>query len=213
MLPFSTRQLRARLLADRDGNKRRPVAEVRFGVKLADPRTVTRALRQLAKGTTPLVSPIPGRSAVWVLATSEQGTGATTDAFATDTDRLIEAARRAMSRLGVSTVTAEDVHREVELDPALLPRGSASVATMLSDLARERIAGNGGRRNEVVWRSTRCHPTHLRPTSSGRCSTDSTGSWRGGYGFERRVKRICQRVLSGRAAGSRRWSSETFSRH
>ena len=126
----------------------RPVAEAEYGVSLAHPMAVIRALEKLAKGTTPLIRRVPDRRAVWMLGKAEVGLAAADDAFSTDADRLIEAARRAIARNGVTTVAAADVRGEIELDPALAPRGRTTVAEMLSDLAKERVDISGGRRVE-----------------------------------------------------------------
>jgi hypothetical protein len=144
VLPFTTKQLRARLEADvREG---RPVAEIAYGVDLARPMTVTLALQQLAEGPTPMIRSVPKRRALWILEAAEERSRVADDAFATDADRLIEAARQAIARAGTSVVTAAEVRAEIELNPALAPRGRGTVAAMLSDLAKERVDNGGGRR-------------------------------------------------------------------
>jgi hypothetical protein len=140
---FSTKELRARLLEDATEDV--PVATGRYGVDLEHPMTVTRALRQLAKSNNPLVCSVPQRLAMWTLAQADVCVGGLCP-YSSDTDRLIAAAQCATARTGSPVVTADDIKLEIEGDAALTLTGNGSVATMLSDLAKENIASAKGHR-------------------------------------------------------------------
>jgi hypothetical protein len=153
----STRQLRDALKADRVNGM--PGAESRFGVSLSDPMTVELAVQKLAGGKKPHIVAVPGRRACWRPSGSTRSIVGerSTDAlptqvleslaseYACDTDRVIEAARRAYRRTTVG-ITATMVQAECHADASLTPVQSTPVARILSDLAKTKIADGKGNR-------------------------------------------------------------------
>lgn len=121
-----------------------------FKVSLDDNRRLTVALEGLAQEKPPLIAPVPGRRATWRWNpdVAQDTTQVTTpgNRYASDTDRVMEAARRICERENRLTVTAKEVAAEVGLDPALRLTGKESVAKVLSGLARSWVMLNVGNR-------------------------------------------------------------------
>jgi hypothetical protein len=141
--PFSTLDVRERI-ARGDA----------YAERLEDPQELVNAMFYLAKfGDPPLLRALPRkrgeRVRLWVpsqVDDTELDLGA---AYARDSDRMIEALRRALARARVPAVARHLVEAEVEQDPALAPRGKASVAYNLSELARKLPTASGARRRRV----------------------------------------------------------------
>lgn len=138
--PISTRDVRARLA----------VAPLPHA-NLQDVRLVANAMLQLAASSAPTIRQIkrPGLdTTMWVPAGVADG-DINFHSYASDTERMAEAVRRAELRLN-RPVTKKDVGEEVEHDETLKPTGRAGVARLLNETAREEIADvNGGRRTRV----------------------------------------------------------------
>lgn len=143
--PLTTAELRSALRAD-VGEEGLPIATTEWGQDLEHSMTVTLALQVLAKSDSPAVMPLRGRMAVWVPEGVDLDAVDIEDGYSSDTDRIVEAARRATSRLGQPAVTAGDVREEITFDESLRLAGQTSVARVLSDLAKSTVAnGNSGR--------------------------------------------------------------------
>ena len=150
--------------ATADGRKPRPLStgEVRarlstssqYAENLADPIILVNAMQQLSRTKNPVVRKIkrPKQKAVlWAPAGVEDSALDAGDAYASDTERVSEAVRRAEQALA-RPVTVRDVQDQIELDPSLLPTGSSRLISVLSEAAKERIASgkDGRRRSRVV---------------------------------------------------------------
>ncbi len=144
---ITTAEMRAAMLADlaEDGQ---PIATSVWHRDLADAMTTVNAMLALARSARPVVRAVPGRAAVWLPIGVEDTDEATQGAFAKDSDRVVEATRRAMVRADAPAVTAKEIEMECELDPSLRLSGGTPLARLLADVARERITGAGGQRCE-----------------------------------------------------------------
>jgi hypothetical protein len=128
--PFTTLEIRDRLRA-------MPEAEEH----LQDPQTLVNDMATLAKyGSQPLLRPVDasqgGHVRLWApngVPNSDLDLGT---AFGRDSDRIIEALRRAVASVRLPVVSSREVAQQVELDPALKLLGKSSVAYGLADLAR-----------------------------------------------------------------------------
>lgn len=141
--PLSTGEVRARLSASSQ-----------YAENPADPMVLVNAMQQLAQTKNPLVRKIKRlkqKAVLWAPTGIEDSALDIGDAFASDTERVSEAVRRAENALA-RPVTMRDVQDQIELDPSLLPTGSSRLVSVLSEAARERLASgkNGGRRSRVV---------------------------------------------------------------
>lgn len=141
--PLSTGEVRARLSAFSQ-----------YAENLADPIVLVNAMQQLAQTKNLVVRKIkrPRQKAVlWAPTGIEDSALDIGDAYASDTERVSEAVRRAENALA-RPVTLRDVQDQIELDPSLLPTGSSRLVSVLSEAARESIASgkNGSRRSRVV---------------------------------------------------------------
>jgi hypothetical protein len=72
-------------------------------------------------------------------------------AYASDTERVGTAVRRAVEHLG-RPVTVRDITDEIELDPSLRPARSQSLFSILTDVSKERVDLIGGVRKKRVNR-------------------------------------------------------------
>lgn len=141
--PLSTGEVRAHLSAS-----------LQYAEYLADPIILVNAMQQLARTKNPVVRKIkrPKQKALlWAPAGVEDSALDVGDAYASNTERVSEAVRRAENALA-RPVTLRDVQDQIELDASLLPTRSSRLISVLSEAARERIASgkNGGRRSRVV---------------------------------------------------------------
>ncbi|MGB7922591.1 MAG: hypothetical protein WCF57_05045 [Pyrinomonadaceae bacterium] len=72
------------------------------------------------------------------------------DSYAKDTERVAEALRRAVQRIG-RPVNKREVQREIDEDPFLRLVGTSGLASVLTDSSRETVAGeNQARRTRVT---------------------------------------------------------------
>jgi HEAT repeats len=160
--------------ADRAGRKPKPFAtgEVRLALEAwaatgkggstlragtIDPQRVANAMQSLAKGRGAVIRALRVRAGerqlLWVPVGVREKDLDLGSAYVSDGDRIVEAARRAHVRTGMPAVRRADVEFEVESDPALAPAGRSSVACILSDASKERLAdGKGGRPARVAQR-------------------------------------------------------------
>lgn len=146
--PITTDEVRQALRDDTAGGAHggRPVAEAVWNRAIAEPMVTVHVLLQLASGRRPAIRRVDGRRALWVPASVPDAAVDLGDAFATDTDRVAEAVRRAVVRHGVPAVSSYQVVAETEQDPALRPAGRLSVTRVLSDISRTTLsAGALGR--------------------------------------------------------------------
>lgn len=143
--PITTKEVRAQLRADVDGEGR-AIAMSMWGQDLDAPMTVQLALDTLAKGSTPAIRAVPDRTALWIPADVELKTVALDAAFGTDADRVVEATRRAMARLAVPAVSPAEVEEEISLDDALALSKATSAARVLSDLSKATVDDGAGHR-------------------------------------------------------------------
>jgi hypothetical protein len=158
--PLTTAELRNALRGE-IGDDGLPVATSAWGQDLEHPMTVTLALQILSKSDTPAVMPLRGRMAVWIPAGVDLDTVGIEDGYSSDSDRIVEAARRATSRLGQPAVTPGDVREEISFDESLTLAGPTSVARVLSDLAKSTVAtGSSERRSRRTRRIIRVGKVH-----------------------------------------------------
>lgn len=149
--PLATQEIRAELRRDL-GEDGRPIGS-KWGQDLEQPMTVQLALDVLSGGGAPAIRSVPGRTALWVPADVDLRDLRIDRAFALDSDRVVEAIRRAMVRVGCPAVTAVEVEEELELDDALALNGKAPLAVVLNDLAKTTVDyGNGSRRPRRLQR-------------------------------------------------------------
>lgn len=133
------------------GRKPRPVStgEVRerlskissYPELLADPLTLVNAMQQLAKSDNAKIRKIRRpkmRSVLWVPKEIEDSGFDINDTYASDTERVCEAVRRAAEALG-RPVNLNDIQNQLELDPVLQPAGSSGLFSILADVAKETI--------------------------------------------------------------------------
>lgn len=141
---FTARELRAFLAEDivarRAANRPTPVGllgALRFRATLS----------ALASSSDPVVAPVSGRLAVWRRLTLSAGSGIETASpqYATDTDRIMEAARRVTVETGRPVVTVHDIRQALDADPSLTLSNGKELHAALTDLAKERIAVGTGR--------------------------------------------------------------------
>ncbi|MHB1313343.1 MAG: HEAT repeat domain-containing protein [Gemmatimonadaceae bacterium] len=142
---ISTCEVRSALANDRTANGV-PVVTERWGVSLEDPQVVVNVLAALAKGRNPRIKAVVGRRALWMPADCDPQVVVDDLASAKNIDRAVEATRRAMRRLGQPAVALEHVAAECDLDPALRVSGRGAMARVLSEAARGRLGGTGGKR-------------------------------------------------------------------
>lgn len=115
---------------------------------LEDPMSVVNAMQQLAETKRPVVRKIKrsGHRAILWTPTDVMDDGLDLgDAYASDTERICEAVRRAEQALN-RPVGLRDVQDQIDLDPTLRSKGSLSIFSILSDAAKEHISEPGGTR-------------------------------------------------------------------
>ncbi|HEX8148360.1 MAG TPA: HEAT repeat domain-containing protein [Pyrinomonadaceae bacterium] len=135
--PISTGEVRARMRTCLD-----------YKENLEDPMSVVNAMQQLAETKRPVVRKIKrsGHRAILWAPTDVIDDGLDLgDAYASDTERICEAVRRAEQALN-RPVGLRDVQDQVDLDPTLRSKGSLSIFSILSDAAKEHISEPGGTR-------------------------------------------------------------------
>lgn len=139
--PVTTAEIRARLEAAEAPHPR-----------LREPKAVTNAMKQLSETASPLVKRVKVRATgavTWVLAAFDNekdniGYGGS------NSDRIAIAVQKAEARLE-RPVNAEDVNEEIKADAYLVPAGKQSVARLLSEISKQKIAdGSGGRRERIT---------------------------------------------------------------
>ena len=142
---FTAKELRAflaqDLLARAADHRPTPVGDLR-------PLQMRGALIALANPNDPVVRQVPGRRGVWVLATKAPAADTASVAptpFASDADRILEAARRVTEQRGSPVVTVHDIRDALAADPHLALSNGKSLAAALTDLAKNRITTGTGR--------------------------------------------------------------------
>ncbi len=142
---FAAKSLKSLLLADQVAGVSR--AKARYNVDLACKTVVRSALESLSGGEAPLVAPMDGRRAVWTLLAMEeaQPSGEVT-VFASDADRILEAARRKTRETSTVAFCAKEIHDAIEADPSLALSGRQSLSRVLSDLSRTTVPSSTGGR-------------------------------------------------------------------
>ncbi|MCA1633044.1 MAG: hypothetical protein LC802_04810 [Acidobacteria bacterium] len=142
MRPVSTGEVRSRLASLRDPPP-----------NLKKPLLLISALRQLMQTNGAKIRKVDleGRRMVFWAPTEVPDENLDLgDVYAKDTERVAEALRRSVERLG-RPVTAREVQREVEIDQFLRPVGTSSFASTLSDAARASVGWeNRARRTRVT---------------------------------------------------------------
>lgn len=140
--PITTAEIRARLEADADPHPR-----------LEEPKAVTNALKSLSETDNPNIRRIKIRATgavLWVPADVADEQTISCGGVGSDSNKVAVAVERAVARLN-HPVTAADIEEEIEADLTLLPTGSQSVARLLSEISKSKIAdGNGGQRERVT---------------------------------------------------------------
>jgi hypothetical protein len=140
--PVSTGEVRARWVAQ-------PGAHA----KSRERQPVVDAMQMLAlksRGQQPLIRKIKrkGEKAIlWVPVDTSSKEVDLGHAYATDTERVGTAVRRAVEHLG-RPVTVRDIADEIELDPSLRPSRSQSLFSILTDVSKERVDLIGGMRKK-----------------------------------------------------------------
>ena len=140
--PITTAEIRSRLEADADPHPR-----------LEEPKAVTNALKSLSETDNPNIRRIKIRATgavLWVPADVADEQTVIEGGVGSDSNKIAVAVERAVTRLN-HPVTAADIKEEIEIDLTLLPTGNQSVAKLLSEISKSKIAdGNGGRRERVM---------------------------------------------------------------
>lgn len=135
--PISTGEVRARMRTC-----------LRYTETLEDPMSVVNAMQQLARTKRPVVRKIKrsGHRAILWAPTDVMDDGLDLgDAYASDTERICEAVRRAEQAYN-RPVGLRDVEDQIKSDPSLQPGGSLNVFSILADAAKEAISEPGGTR-------------------------------------------------------------------
>jgi hypothetical protein len=138
--PISTGEIRAKIVESKQ-----------FPEKLSDPIILVNALQQLAKTNKPSLRKIKRpneKTLFWLPVDIKDDKVNLGNSYIHDAERLEEAVKRAGLRLA-RPVCLSEVREEVKNDPALKPISKIAYHTLLSDLARERIAG----RNRKTFKS------------------------------------------------------------
>ncbi len=116
---------------------------------------VRTALVSLAESREPVVRQVPGRDAVWMLVgpTPKDEASVVAEPYATESDRVVEAARRVTQLSRCPVVNASDLRDAILADPQLALSGITKIADVLADLAKERV--DCGNRRRVARRTQR----------------------------------------------------------
>jgi hypothetical protein len=127
--------------------------------KLSDPQLLVNGMKQLAGSTRPRVRAVRRtgqRALLWVPTDMHDADLDLGGAHASDIERAVEAARRALTALGVPAVRVEEIQDELDRDNRLRPAGRQPLRVVLSDAARtELINSDGSRSPRAVQRLTR----------------------------------------------------------
>lgn len=143
-VPPSTGDIRARLKRQHPSHP-----------KLEDPQIVVNGMAQLADSADPHVRRVrreDQRRLLWApqgVPDEELDLGA---AWASDSERVVEAVQRALKALNLPAVTVQDVKDETHLHPMLRPAGMQCEYQIMSDLAREELHSSDGTRAPRVQR-------------------------------------------------------------
>lgn len=142
--PITTGEIRAKI-----------IESGKFPEKLKQPMTVVNSMRQLGLSDSPSVRKIkrPNQKAVlWVppeIPDNEVDLG---DVYAHDTERLEEAVKRAVLRLG-RPVELSEIKKETETDISLKPASPSAYHSLLADVTKKRIGtGKSKLQPRVNWR-------------------------------------------------------------
>lgn len=139
--PITTGAVRARLLASPEPHK-----------NMKESQPIVSAMISLSQSRNPLVRKIKRngeRASLWAPINVPNDDLDVTDAYASDSERVVEAVRRATERLG-TPVSIRDVKSEIGLDSALQPTNSATLHSLLSDISRSR--SDKDRRKKCFYR-------------------------------------------------------------
>lgn len=130
--PFTTGDVRARIVASQFYSRKD---------LQKDAQIVVNALAQLARTRDPLLRKIKRKgekAMLWVPIGVSDADIDLGDNYASDAERIGEAARRAAKRLR-RPVNVRDIRDEIERDFSLQPAGSSSIFSILSDLSKKLI--------------------------------------------------------------------------
>jgi hypothetical protein len=143
--------------AGADDRKPRPIttgqvrellkAKGQYAKEISNPLTLVSAMQQLAESNNPTIRKIKRpklKAILWVPPDIKDEDVDTGDAYATDTERIREAVRRAESSLA-RPVSVRDVQDQIEIHPHLAPAGTCTLHSILSDISKETVAAGGER--------------------------------------------------------------------
>jgi len=141
--PVTTGEVRAKLLASPQPHKNMQKSQPVVSAMIALSETSAAVVRKVKrKGQ---------RASLWAprdLPDEQLDIG---DAYATDSERVGEAVRRAVERLG-RPVNLRDIKIEIKFDLALQPAGNSNLFEILTDTSKRRIDKTGGALHERVNR-------------------------------------------------------------
>jgi HEAT repeats len=139
--PISTGEVRTRLLSDPHPHE-----------NLKNPKLLVNAMIQLSQTEAAAIRKIKRagqKASLWAPCDVPDEMLDIIDAYANDAERIGEAVRRAVERLG-RPVTQRDVSSEIKMDDTLEPVGSSSLFQIISDASKGLIGGGDGTRRERV---------------------------------------------------------------
>ncbi|MBD0328235.1 MAG: hypothetical protein ICV68_17580, partial [Pyrinomonadaceae bacterium] len=139
--PISTGEVRTRLLSDPHPHE-----------NLKNPKLLVNAMIQLSQTEAAAIRKIKRagqKASLWAPCDVPDEMLDIIDAYANDAERIGEAVRRAVERLG-RPVTQRDISSEIKMDDTLQPVGSSSLFQIISDASKELIDGGDGTRRERV---------------------------------------------------------------
>lgn len=119
---------------------------------LKNPQRLVSAMIQLSQTDAAVIRKVkrPGQKAsLWVPCDVLDEMLDITDVYANDAERIGEAVRRAVERLG-RPVTQREISGEIKMDDTLQPIGSSSLFQIISDASKLLIDGGDGTRRERV---------------------------------------------------------------
>jgi hypothetical protein len=142
--PLSTGEVRLKLLSAPQPHE-----------NLKNPQLIVNAMIQLSQTDAAVIRKVkrPGQKAsLWAPCDVPDELLDVGDAYASDAERVGEAVRRAVIRLG-RPVSQREVASEIKLDATLQPAGSSGLFSIISDAAKEHVdAGDGVRRERILRR-------------------------------------------------------------
>ncbi len=141
--PISTGEVRARMAAMPDPHPR-----------LNNPQYMINAMLQLAKTDDAVIRKIERegeRILLWVPVGVSDDEIEIRDGYAKNSERVAEALRRTVERLG-RPVNTREVQEEINNDPFLRPSGTSRIASILADAAKETVDWNHKERRPRVTR-------------------------------------------------------------